>query len=263
MRRFLIVFFAFGILLVLGFAYVFRAADVNTAPIILGHGGSGSQSTLPLNSLVSVENALSNDIGGVEIDVRLSSDNELIAIHDEELSRNTTCSGKVEFTSSSELTNCKHKTWLRKASVQTAREILNSVNPKRKTISLDVKPNQNIATLTSKLIELVQQYNKTSFIIESRDKKLLSELRRKETKALLFLNISTLPEINSATELQLDGVVVNLKHANEELIKRTSEANLQLMLWNTGSVFSNRKAIELQPDYIQTDAIWSMKQILH
>ena len=79
----------------------------------------------------------------------------------------------------------------------------------------------------------------------------------------MFLNISTLPEINNATELQLDGVVVNLKHANEELIKRTSEANLQLMLWNTGSVFSNRKAIELQPDYIQTDAIWSMKQILH
>ena len=63
--------------------------------MIIGHGGSGFQSVinpLPTNSAASVSKALDElEADGVELDVQLTADKQLILYHDARLESQTNC----------------------------------------------------------------------------------------------------------------------------------------------------------------------------
>ena len=74
--------------------------DIDKKPLILGHGGMGVSSAIPINSKSSIEKALSYPIQGTELDVRMTADEVLIAFHDNALANNTSCNGRCFFISS-------------------------------------------------------------------------------------------------------------------------------------------------------------------
>jgi len=61
---------------------------------IIGHRGSCGE--FPENTVLGIKEAIKNDVDGVEIDVRLTKDNQLVVIHDETVDRTTNGEGKVE-----------------------------------------------------------------------------------------------------------------------------------------------------------------------
>ncbi len=63
------------------------------APLVFAHRGYSSQA--PENTVVAFRAALDVGVDGVELDVQLSSDGELVVIHDESLKRTTNGSGMV------------------------------------------------------------------------------------------------------------------------------------------------------------------------
>lgn len=69
--------------------------------IIFGHRGAAGLA--PENTLKSFEKALTLGVDGVEFDVRLCADNELIVFHDKRLERTTNGHGKVRSKTFSEL----------------------------------------------------------------------------------------------------------------------------------------------------------------
>ncbi len=67
-----------------------------TAPLIVGHRASGGFGTLaPENSRAAIRAALWMGVDGVELDVRHTSDDELVVIHDSDVDRTTTGTGKI------------------------------------------------------------------------------------------------------------------------------------------------------------------------
>ena len=238
------------------------------APLILGHGGMGVRSTMPLNSLESINEALSHPIEGTEIDVRMTADGVLIAFHGEDLKSETNCTGFVSQTTFSELSSCENSTWLKSAKIERLKDILDENYPKGSIFSLDLKEDfetesNRSVLLVNELKKLTGSFQKYNFLIESIDLPFLIDLKRNEVDAELFFYAHNLEvDLEKILSAELDGASINMKLCSAEQIASAQEANLKVMLWGTGSVFSNREAVNMKPNIIQTDDIGSMSKLL-
>ena len=100
-------------------SFIYRPVSIPKHPIILGHGGMGIRSIQPLNSEASLLEAISYPIDGTELDVRMTADCVLVALHDNDLSLSTSCSGSVSSKRYSELIECINSTWLNSSNISS------------------------------------------------------------------------------------------------------------------------------------------------
>lgn len=73
---------------------------------IIGHGGSGTSADLPMNSSEALLGGLHAGLSGIEMDVQLTADSVLVAYHDATLGATTSCTGRVNDRTWSELRAC-------------------------------------------------------------------------------------------------------------------------------------------------------------
>ena len=66
-------------------------------------GHRGAKGYVAENTLASFQKAIEMGVDGIELDVHLSSDNEVMVVHDETIDRTTSGSGLVKDYSSEEL----------------------------------------------------------------------------------------------------------------------------------------------------------------
>ncbi|MFM1874458.1 MAG: hypothetical protein RL266_195 [Bacteroidota bacterium] len=248
--------------------YLHRNEHVEVQPIILGHGGMGVRSTYPLNSSESVDKALSYSIQGIELDVRMTADGVLVAFHDSTLDRATDCSGGISALNALEVLNCRTGTWLKSSPIMSVEELLSDSELNALIVSLDIKLSNNsipkVGQMAEALKSLTTKFPNINFLIESKNIELLHTLQDKSVGADLLLgSVDAQQAIDSALINNLSGIAIRMNAISEEEISRAQEQNLYVMLWGCGSVFSNRKAIQMHPDMIQTDDISSMMRILN
>lgn len=136
-------------------------------------GHRGAKGYEPENTLIAFEKAITLGVDGIELDVHLSADNELIVIHDETVDRTTNGKGEVNQFSLKELKTLKIELTEK---IPTLTEVLDLVN-KRCFINIELK---GIGT-AQPVIQLISHYiseknwNYNNFIISSFDWKMLEE----------------------------------------------------------------------------------------
>ncbi len=81
--------------------------DKFSAPLILGHRGSSLVENFPENSLPAFREALDLGADGVELDVYLSADGELMVCHDRNLKRLTGLDGNIDEMRSTDISNLR------------------------------------------------------------------------------------------------------------------------------------------------------------
>jgi len=255
-------------LLLVGYLWIHRPAKVNNVPIILGHGGMGVRSIYPLNSVRSVSKALSYNVSGTEVDVKMTVDSILVAFHDADLNRHTDCSGSIATKAYTELSDCRNSSWLLSDPI-VALDILLAKNWAKGTLfSLDVKPDNELypngkPVFIDQLSKTVKAFPQYKFLIESGDIELLKDIKRVlPTTKFFYYAHNTDTDVQIAKDNGLNGISINMSLVNSIDIEEVKRSGLEIMLWGSGSVFSNRKALEHQPDYIQTDDLSSMMKIL-
>lgn len=131
-------------------------------------GHRGAKGYEPENTLISFEKAIDLNADGIELDVHLSLDGELMVIHDETIDRTTNGKGFIKnFTSSQ----------LKEFGIPTLIEVLELVN-RNCFINIELK---GIGT-AKPVIELINRYiseknwNYNDFLISSFDWKMLEEV---------------------------------------------------------------------------------------
>lgn len=248
--------------------YVHRKVELEKVPIILGHGGMGVRSQITLDSKHSIEKALAFPIEGTEVDVRMTLDNVLIAYHDEDLPNLSGCPGFVWEKTYSSIYECSHGAF-HKAEPVDALDTLLSFPWKDGTIfSFDLKlePDMDslrLAQFQAQIIKLIDRLPQFKFLVESQELELLVDMKKAGVKAELFLYAQeAVSAISSVKEYQLDGVSINGDFITKEQIREAKQSNVKVMIWGTGSVFSNREFLGMDADIIQTDGIKSMVTIL-
>lgn len=257
-----------AIIAIPAYFYLHRPVKSDKQPLILGHGGMGVRSMHPLNSAGSINKAFTYPVDGTEIDVKVSLDGELIAFHDGTLEESTSCKRNVASTLSKDLENCEYNSMIHSENVQRLNSILDSSYPDGTIFSLDLKPDGQVegdflVGFGMELVKLTQDYPQYQFLIESQSREFLSSLKMAGAKAKLFYYGN---RENIASQIvahhEFDGISINIENITKQEVQSIQNRGFEVMLWGCGSVFSNRKALEMEPDIIQTDAIPSMIKIL-
>lgn len=250
---------------VLGFTvntFLNRSIELENTPKILGHGGMGVRSTLPLNSLESVTQALTHCIDGIEVDVQLTADSQLVAFHDSKLEDNTNCAGFISEKTFAQIADCENQTWLRKRKIALLDSILTNF-PNGSTVSLDLKPSENQKALLEQLSNTITKYDNIKFLLESRSINLLKKCQHELKTVETYLICDGSDEaIEHVVTNRFDGVSIDLRSMDSSISKKIKSNRLKLMIWGCGSPISNREAALLLPNIIQTDDIHSAVKIL-
>ena len=247
--------------------YLHRPIRSEKKPLILGHAGSGVRSVIPINSLASVQNAFRYPISGVELDIQMTADSCLVAFHDSLLSSTTSCTGRVSEYTLRELSNCLQTTWLREAPIATLAAIIES-SERGKVFSLDLKQSfgENLTlqkAYVRQLAALLETYPENDFIFECDDLQILTAIRAENDAAQLFLLSDDVDRaIEIARTHRLSGISIHHTELCKTDMGQLKAHHLKVMLWGGGSLLSNRAMLLHEPDYIQTDDLGSMMQLL-
>lgn len=138
---------------------------------LLKIGHRGAKGYEPENTLIAFEKAIELGVDGIELDVHLSSDDQLIVIHDETIDRTTNGKGFVSLFSLKELKSFRIENT---QEIPTLLEVLDLVN-RRCLVNIELK---GIGT-DKAVAKLIQHYisnknwNYTDFLVSSFDWKML------------------------------------------------------------------------------------------
>lgn len=216
-------------------------------------GHRGAKGHAPENSLISFQKALDMQVDGIELDVHLSADGELIVIHDETIDRTTSGKGLVNKLSLHELKSVLIEN---KHEIPTLQEVFDLVN-QNCVINIELKTYETAAKVTELIEKYVSEKNwqYDCFLVSSFDWNALQQVR--------FLNdeipIGILTETNLdlalafAKFIQAKSIHPHFHLLTKENTKQMQEKGLQVFPWTVNEQEDLKKIKSFNVNGIITD----------
>lgn len=205
------------------------------------------------NTIVAFQKAIDLGCDGIELDVHLSLDAEIIVIHDETINRTTNGKGFVNKMSLSDL-----KTFLidDKYEIPTLVEVFELVNHNI-FINIELKSYESI----EKVIELIEKYvnlknwKYSDFIISSFDWNALQQVRFLNDKIQIGVLTSTNLNLAIAFAKFIKAKTINpyFHLLNEENVAKMQEKGFEIHTWTVNEIEDIEKMKSLKVDGIISD----------
>lgn len=184
--------------------------------VVVAHRGGGVN--VPENSLAAVEAGISSRADVVEIDVRMSSDGELVVCHDATVDRTTNGVGRVADMTFEELRRLRLKATdgtLTDECIPTLGDVLALVNGRCRLL-IEVKRGISPESVAKALINEIAAYGASGWVsVQSFDDAVLSEIHRLghpfPLEKLFVFKIPGLP-------LAYDGSIVSYNYSKYDYI---------------------------------------------
>ncbi len=227
---------------------VFEAKDLPVK--IWAHRGSSGR--YPENTLQAFEAAAKiKGLCGIELDIQLSKDNEIVVIHDENLDRTTSGSGPVKDHTLKELKKLKIKArsfgpFKRSERIPTMREVLDLLKPvclqNGLLINIELK-NSNVRYegMEEKILAMVKEYGLEDFVVYSsfngESVALIKKLNPLAKTGILSSSAKACLDFSKNNEV--DALHPYIKRMDQEcLMEKTS---LPVRAWGTPESFFPKK----------------------
>jgi glycerophosphoryl diester phosphodiesterase len=234
---------------------------------IFAHRGASAKA--PENTLTAIKLAWQQLADGVEIDVHLSRDNQIVVIHDDNTARTTGKNRKVTNQTLHELQtfdagSWKNRRW-KNERIPSLKEVLEIV-PADKQIMIEIKTGPEIVTVLKRTLKRckldTRQIILASFSLASAgatkkcfpDYKtvLISELNRTADKTGFMKTTETL--FRKAAQAKLDGLSLQTnRFIDQTFIEKIQERELKLYVWTLNSAVEAMRFSRLGVDGIITD----------
>lgn len=227
--------------------------------MILGHAGMGEFYKYPNDSWESIEPVLGIGADGTEIDVQITKDSVLILFHDETLDGRTKCNNYLSpyHYNWQEIEPCLYNNVFFDIPIYTVDEIFNRIpNLSNYYFSFDIKldpayhDDSAYRVLFLKTIKKVcEKHNisKNVFIEGDLDMQLKAKQLGMKTKGILIGS-----DADEAVKNDIFGIGFTVDASKDE-IDYAHQKGIYVMMWGAKSDAGNKKAIELNADFIQTD----------
>ncbi len=238
--------------------------SVPSRPLNLGHRGASSLA--PENTLAAF--ALARELGadGIEFDVQLSKDGELMVMHDDRLERTTNGHGFVGESAWSDLRDLDAGRWFdaRFAGERIPRlqDVLDLFGASS-VLNLEIKSTSNNRDVVERIVACVQQYPMSAqVIISSFNWELLMRVR--EVDPALRIGVLFQREVSAADYAVLQPEAI---HPKAQLVSAAlvadAHAHAQLVnTWTVNEADDMQRMIALQVDAIITNFPQRLKQLL-
>lgn len=245
---------------------------INNNIIVLGHGGMGIGQTYPMNSYESILKCLNAGTDGTEIDIQMTKDSVLVAYHSSDLSDKTNLSGTINDFNWSDIENAIYvSTPYLNYSILSLEQLFSNVpnlNDYKFTFDCKLYTNSNAVNFKevyiNSLAKIIDKYDlKSNVYIESQDTSFLIKLKERDPDYKLFIYPSSFDEgFNIALELDLYGITISTKDVSRKQIEKAHSNNLKIAIWNTHSKNKNIEGVNKGPDFIQTDKVKHLVNLL-
>jgi glycerophosphoryl diester phosphodiesterase len=252
---------------------------------VVGHGGIGFQSLsnqLPHNSFTSIMKVIeAYQADGVEIDIQLSSDGLLFMYASERLETMTDGSGFLPDLPSEELLQMRYRndflinTFSEEflCPLDSVLDIFSQRNNPPK-VFLDIKTlgrsfgdlsyKEYNERMTDAISEVIDRYDAETWIyVESADAEFLLELKTRHDRLQLFFDAGTFPEdIHKAAQHGFYGIICSNDDVEAEDVALAHSHGVKVSIYGVKSRSGHLGTIAKNPDYIQTDNVSLLQQIL-
>lgn len=138
-------------------------------PLIWGHRGASGYA--PENTLPAFQKAIELGADGVELDIQLTKDRELVVCHDETVDRTSNGAGWIRDLTLAELKKlnfCASYPELGKVEIPTMREVLEVIQPSALTIDIELKTGiVDYQGIEEKILALVHEFGMENRVMYS------------------------------------------------------------------------------------------------
>lgn len=192
-------------------------------------GHRGAKGYVAENTLASFQKAIDLKVDGIELDVHLSSDGEIMVIHDETIDRTTSGKGFVKDFTSVEL---------KQFGIPTLTEVLDLLN-NNFFVNVELKSNDSV----EKVMILIEKYvsennwNYENFIISSFlwDNLEVVSQRNNQIKIGVLTEDSIEKALAFAKEMKAFSINPYFKLLNAENVKLMNSEGFQIHTWTVNS----------------------------
>ncbi len=216
-------------------------------------GHRGAKGYEPENTLISFQKAIDLGCDGIELDVHLSSDGEIIVIHDETVDRTTNGKGFVNQITLSELKTYKIND---KYEIPTLKEVFELINYNI-LVNIELKSYETADKVVDFIENQVSSERRTyeSIIVSSFDWNALQQVR--------FLNDEIQIGVLTSTDLDLAIAFAKFIKAktinpyfhllNQENVIKMQEKGFEIHTWTVNEIEDIQKMKSLKVDGIISD----------
>ncbi|WP_240703127.1 glycerophosphodiester phosphodiesterase [Cohnella luojiensis] len=240
----------------------------NSTVIVAHRGASGYA---PENTLDSYRIGVRMQADYIEIDLRLTKDGELIAMHDETVDRTTNGTGLIKNMTLTEIKALDAGSWFNdKNQAYGSEEYVNEKVPTLKEIFetfgkdtrylLETKAPEDYPGLEEKMLKLVEDFGLTRHIaVQSISKESLKKIRKRNKDVPLFqlfwyknpasISSARLREISGYA----NGIGANFLRIDESYVRKVKNAGLLLYPYTVNYPLNMEMALRWGVDGVHTD----------
>jgi glycerophosphoryl diester phosphodiesterase len=237
--------------------------------ILIGHRGARKEA--PENTLEGFRHLRQLGIHHVELDVRLSKDEQLVVLHDSTVNRTTASNGYVHDFSAEELQQMDATKPIAHWPAVSGIPLLDTVIsqwPELKSIQLEVKTadHNTLSVIAHKLKELIQHHRLHSkAIVTSADQQLLTlmhQIAPRINRGFVAERFTRGP-LEVCLSQQCSHLILNHHRCTQNLIRTAHQLGLEVSTWTVNDVNAARRLKSWGVDSIITDIPSTLLKHLH
>jgi glycerophosphoryl diester phosphodiesterase len=234
--------------------------------VIAHRGSSGSA---PENTIAAIKKAVVEKSDYIEIDVQMTKDDQIVAIHDLSVDRTTNAKGLVKNKSLSELQKLDAGSWFdekfKKEKVPTLKQILNELDNDQKLI-IEVKNNNNeYPGIEKEIVKIVKDHKgEIKIIYKSFSKDVLNRFKSLDpTRKILYCTIGPVPffpfyidhflRTGSPLDYKADYYQVHRSFLSKRFIEKAHKLKRKVIGWDIHNIDDIDNAHSKGVDIIETD----------
>ena len=239
---------------------------------VIGHGGMGIKGLTPINSLKSFEKAIDSGADGVELDIQMTKDNVFVVFHNEKLQDDSNKEGRIFEKNWSEINDAKFSSaTIPQHQILSLDELLKCLDYNSDLILiLDIKTYKStlseakIEEYSNALIAIIKKQGiENQVLLEFNDLEFARSVQLKNSNLKIFAYNVFEYAFEKASEYGFYGITLSMDNVTAAEILKAHDNDLRVALFGANSKSKNRAAIEMNPDYIQTDELKHLDRMLN
>lgn len=222
---------------------------------LIAHRGLQSRN-IKENTLLALTLGNKNKkIKGIEFDVRLTKDNEVVIIHDDTIDRTSNGSGKVSEMTLFQLKKFNYGTFFRRSTINTLDEILSKLSSNSLIIIELKNENERNFIFTNKVIQIINSYPNLNIYLQSFNKDIVEYLKKYSNHPVGILISNNNIEFLA---MEADFYSISKNVINRDIVLDKLNNNKQVMVWTVNTkkemqLLQNKIGILIDNVYIISD----------
>jgi len=227
--------------------------------LIYGHRGARGEA--PENTLASFRRCLDAGVKRVELDLHLSSDRQLMVIHDPTLKRTTGLGGKVSQHSAAALMQLDARrngpAWPEPCPIPSLEQLFVSC-PEFEHYQLEVKSGSSGQSriVLDAIAALVKRFGLEERVVVTSSSRTLLKTARDEQYPLptgLVEEYGLIDPLKSATRYGCDYLILNWKLCKPARVRKAQALGLHVSVWTVNDPQLMRRLVDMGVDSLITD----------